>query len=70
MFSLMGKQDHHIHVLKGNRERSVPLGRKQTLHRIETTADKEVAMVFSSSNLILCPPVSTETQVKKNPPLS
>lgn len=34
---------------------------------IETTADEEVAMVFSSSNLILCPPFSTETQVKKIP---
>lgn len=34
---------------------------------IETRADEEVAMVFSSSNLILCPPFSTETQVKKIP---
>lgn len=42
-------------------------GRGQTRHRIETTADEEVAMVFSSSNLILCPPFSTETQVKKIP---
>lgn len=39
----------------------------RTQHRIETTADEEVAMVFSSSNLILCPPFSTETQVKKIP---
>lgn len=38
--------------------------------QIETTTDEEVAMVFSSSNLILCPPFSTETQVKKIPPLS
>lgn len=38
-----------------------------TQHRIETTSDEEVAMVFSSSNLILCPPFSTETQVKKIP---
>lgn len=40
------------------------LSQKQNI--IETTSD-EVTLVFSSSNLILCPPFSTETQVKKIP---
>lgn len=55
---------------KSEKLRNVGLSKKQTKHRIETTVDEEVAMVFSSSNLILCPPFSTETQVKKIPPLS
>ena len=53
-------------VRKAEKRSAFP-GRGQKQHRIETTADEEVAMVFSSSNLILCPPFSTETQVKKIP---
>lgn len=46
-------------------QKTVDQLRRSTKH--ETTACEEIAMVFSSSNLILCPPFSTETQVKKIP---
>lgn len=58
----------YIHLKRSEKQRKgLPSQEEDRQHRIETTADEEVAMVFSSSNLILCPPFSTETQVKKIP---
>lgn len=57
----------YSHKKRGTQREVWPFSEWKTHHRIETTADEEVSMVFSSSNLILCPPFSTETQVKKIP---
>lgn len=62
------RQFYNTDVYSNKAIKTEPLKKKSK--QIETTIDEEVAMVFSSSNLILCPPFSTETQVKKIPPLS